>query len=551
MADEKPPVDLSHHISAYARRYSLSPLKGLQKYRDKDIIQFAGGLPSADYFPFTAISADVLPADAFPLAPARPTPGASTSSPLGWLWRLLGSTSAATAHIDIPRAPRAHDGGLNLATALQYGPATGLARTQAFLRAFTARVHAPRARGWTTLVHTGNTDGWGRVARVLLDAGDTLLVEEWTYPSALATARPIGVKVRGVAMDGEGMRADSLREVLEGWDVRRDGPRPRVIYTVPVGQNPSGAVRPPTSRPARLLSHHTHTHTQTMSLARKQAIYDVCVEFDLIIAEDDPYFFLQLGEYAPKAHRATEAEDPDGARFLASLVPSFLRVDTQGRVIRIETFSKTIAPGVRLGWFTCAPLFAERLERLGETSAQNPCGLGQALVVALLAEWTLPGYVRWLQGLRAQYRARRDFFVDCLAAEFDLAPLPDASPLAWAGQRALAAYRKGGSSGEKRRGPLLVFVPPSSGMFVWARLHFGAVPDRPGDDGALEGPERQFWAALADAGVLAAPGWFFAADGDGEHDGAGADREVGHLRLSFTPADVSALLACVWSGRWC
>lgn len=53
------------------------------------------------------------------------------------------------------------------------------------------------------------------------------------------------------------------------------------------------------------------------------------------------------------------------------------RVDTQGRVIRLDTFSKTIAPGVRLGWFTCNPMFAERLERQGEVSTQAPCGVGQ------------------------------------------------------------------------------------------------------------------------------------------------------------------------------
>ena len=60
----------------------------------------------------------------------------------------------------MPREPRPDDGGLNLATALQYAPATGLKRTQEFIREFMERVYAPAYDGWTTLIHTGNTDGF-------------------------------------------------------------------------------------------------------------------------------------------------------------------------------------------------------------------------------------------------------------------------------------------------------------------------------------------------------------------------------------------------------
>ena len=64
-------------------------------------------------------------------------------------------------------------------------------------------------------------------------------------------------------------------------------------------------------------------------------------EIDIIIAEDDPYYFLQAGEYVPKSKRkAAAADDDDVAGFVQSLVPTFLRVDTQGRVIRMDTFSK-------------------------------------------------------------------------------------------------------------------------------------------------------------------------------------------------------------------
>ncbi|KAI9464294.1 PLP-dependent transferase [Russula earlei] len=526
MSSEKKAVDHSHHLSDLARRHALSPLKGLQKYYGKDLIPFAGGLPSPEYFPFTSVSAQVPLADAFPLDPPRSATSPVSSSPFGWLWRLFGASKGDTTHVQIPREPRQGDGGLNLSKALQYGPVTGLQPTQAFVREFTQRIYAPAYDDWTTLAHAGNTDGWSRVAKLLLNPGDTLLVEEWTYPSALASARPIGARWKAVPMDGQGMRPDALREILAGWDVERDGPRPRVIYTVPVGQNPTGV---------------------TLGLERKKAIYDLCVQYDIIIAEDDPYYFLQVGEFVPKSLRKAERESAAGediARFIASLVPTYLRVDTQGRVIRLDTFSKTIAPGVRLGWFTCSPLFAERLERIGEVSTMSPCGLSQALVVALLSRWTFDGYVRWLRGLRTQYKLRRDFFVDCLMEEFDVVPTPaSAVPGAWvaAGDQmtiVFSAYRRGSMDKEKPR-PLLSFVPPSAGMFVWMELYFGDVPNQTDEDGSVVTPERQFFTRLADAGVLTAPGWFFLPETHKTDSlpSSAADHHIGHTRLSYTPSD--------------
>jgi len=229
---------------------------------------------------------------------------------------------------------------------------------------------------------------------------------------------------------------------------------------------------------------------------------------------------------------------------------------------------------MRLGWFTCSPLFAERLERIGETSTQSPCGLGQSLAVALLSQWTFDGYVRWLRGLRTQYRLRRDLFIDCLADEFDLFPTPaSAVPRAWAAiagdpalttttTTVLTAYaRRGGAAHEKKtHRPLLSFVPPAAGMFVWVELYFGDVPDETDEeDGSVITPERQFWLRLIDAGVLTVPGWYFfpethaagGAGGGGGGEGGvlaappagtSADGRIGHMRLSYTPSDVSAQL---------
>ena len=93
-------------------------------------------------------------------------------------------------------------------------------------------------------MQTGNTDGWSRCARVLCNPGDVIIAEEWTYPSSLASCQPYNIRPIPIAMDSEGMRADVLRSTLAEWDeTARGARRPHVIYTIPVGQNPSGAVR--------------------------------------------------------------------------------------------------------------------------------------------------------------------------------------------------------------------------------------------------------------------------------------------------------------------
>ena len=206
---------------------------------------------------------------------------------------------------------------------------------------------------------------------------------------------------------------------------------------------------------------------------------------------------------------------------------------------------------------------------------QNPCELGQAFYMALISQWTFDGYVRWLRGLRAQYRHRRDFFVDCLADEFDLISTPaPAVSSRWASATVVSdhtfmvlfAYAWGGSVHEKTMWhPLLSFMPPSSGMYVWLELYFGEVPDKMDDeDGSVKTPEHQFWERLADAGVLAVPGWYFLPEryalggstgtGDGDASapaspGVSVDGQIGHLRLSYTPEDVSASLLFVSPSR--
>lgn len=86
--------------------------------------------------------------------------------------------------------------------------------------------------------------------------------------------KPMGLKLLGLEMDEEGLLPDSLAHCLEHWDAQV-GRKPAVLYTIPCGQNPTGG---------------------TQSLGRREAIYSIAEKHNLIIIEDDPYFFIQLGD---------------------------------------------------------------------------------------------------------------------------------------------------------------------------------------------------------------------------------------------------------------
>ena len=118
-----------------------------------------------------------------------------------------------------------------------------------------------------------------------------------------------------------------------------------------------------------------HNPTGTvLTVERRKEIYALCCKYDIIIIEDDPYWHLQYpsaiveearshGSVPVRSSESFRRTKSSGYDFIDSLVPSFLSFDIEGRVIRLDTFSKTIAPGCRLGWITAQPAFIERLTR--------------------------------------------------------------------------------------------------------------------------------------------------------------------------------------------
>ncbi|GAA5883335.1 hypothetical protein JCM3774_005247 [Rhodotorula dairenensis] len=511
-ADRPESIDLSHHLSQLAKARISSPLKGLYKYFGQPgMLSLAGGLPPPEAFPYESISAQTLARNSFKT---------TEQGIAAWIWNWLsgGGSKKKTDEWTIPKWDD-DKSRVQLSTALQYGTAAGLAPLAQFIYDFTARVYRPATSDFKTVINAGSTDAWGKIVTSLCNPGDGVLAEEWTYPSALATAWPSGIKPVPLPMDGDGLTVDGMDQVLANWnpDEHEGMQRPRVLYTVPVCQNPTGG---------------------TVSLERKRAIYALAVKYDIIMVEDDPYYFLQSGEYhrSPQARSAALPNKTESdAEFLASLVPSYLHLDYQGRVIRIDTFSKTICPGSRLGWTTCNPVFAERLERANESSTQAASGMSQALVGSLLAEqWGYTGYLRWLKGLKAEYRNRRDTLVDNLL-DVGHASLDARST----GSNTFEVWTAGQEMEEKySRQKLLSFVAPVGGMFVWLRVHFSAHPrfhSTPTAELLMS-----LWEDLAEHHVLIVPGTIFSAASVGQdfedQDLAVTDDGDGFFRISFSSA---------------
>lgn len=316
--------------------------------------------------------------------------------------------------LDITKYSKTVDVKIDLATALQYGQASGNANLAAFMREHTEMIHHPPYANWDVLMTCGNTNAIDTCMRLLLNRGDSLLIEEYTFPSVLECARPQGIHPVAAKLDAEGIIATALDEQLSSWDTSIHK-KPRVLYTIPTGQNPTGG---------------------TLSAARRQELYKVAQKHDLIILEDEPYYFLQMQPYHPDA--VEEPLPKTATDFISSLVPSLLSMDTDGRVIRLDSLSKVIAPGVRCGWLTGSAQFMERALRSNEVTIQSPSGFSQIMLYSLFSSWGHAGYLNWLVHIRAEYTRRRN---GLLAAMETYLP---------------QEYCQ--------------WTPPTAGMFVWIKL---------------------------------------------------------------------------------
>lgn len=256
---------------------------------------------------------------------------------------------------------------------------------------WTQIIHNPPYADWQCCLNSGSTYGWDTVLRMLTERGDYILMEEYTFASAAETAWPLGLKGAPIKMDEQGLLPESMDEVLSNWDEAARGARkPFVLYTIATGQNPTGA---------------------TQSGDRRRAVYKVAQKHDVIIVEDEPYYFLQMQPYTG-ADGELPPPPANHEEFIQSLTPSYLSMDVDGRVLRLESFSKVVSPGSRVGWLVGCEQLVERFIRNCEVSSQNPSGISQIILYQLLDQhWGHTGYLDWLINVRIEYTKRRNSLV--------------------------------------------------------------------------------------------------------------------------------------------
>ena len=217
----------------------------------------------------------------------------------------------------------------------------------------------------TIMVTAGATHAVDAVCRTFLEPGDAVFLGVPTFMGTLYVFENYGVEVVGFEIDADGVDVEAIAEALHAR--REEGrPIPKLLYTIPNFQNPTGA---------------------TLSLDRRRRLLELAEEFDFVIVEDDAYGELRY-----------DGED----------VPPLAALDETGRVVHVGSFSKTIAPGVRTGYAIAHEEILDGME-LVDSGGTN------TFVRTVLGRYFAEGhYEANLEELRAAYGDRRDHMLGCL-----------------------------------------------------------------------------------------------------------------------------------------
>ena len=248
------------------------------------------------------------------------------------------------------------------------------------LRRFVAE-KAARWRGISAgpddvLITSGSGQAIDLVNQVLLEPGDTVILEEFTYGGYLTKLKRLGVNIVGAPLDEDGIRIDALGQILA--DLKKQGTTPKYICTTATIQNPTGSIMP---------------------LARRHQLLALARDYGVPIFEDECYSDLTWGGMA--APPALYSLDP-------------------GHVVHIGSFSKTLAPALRLGYVVCDWEFMSRMVAI-KTATDSGTGALEQMVVA---EYFSKHFQDHVDELAAELKAKLDVMVETVEREFGTAVEP-------------------------------------------------------------------------------------------------------------------------------
>ncbi|WP_123731905.1 PLP-dependent aminotransferase family protein [Rathayibacter sp. PhB152] len=278
------------------------------------------------------------------------------------------------------------------------------------------------------VVTTGSQHALELVSKLFLDPGDVVLSEGPSYVTAMVIFHSYQAEIEHVAMDEHGLIPEALREHIA--HVRAAGKRIKFLYTIPTFHNPAGV---------------------TLSWDRRVEILEICKSEGILVLEDNPYGLLYFEDVPPKAMRSLEE---DG-------------------VIYLGTFSKTLAPGFRIGWALAPHAIRERLILANEAAVLSPSSFSQLVISQYLAtaDWRAQ-----IDTFRGVYRERKEAMI-----------------------RGLETHLPG-----------LTWTNPNGGFYVWVTL-----PEELDSKAMLPRAVKEL--------VAYTPGTAFFGDGDGRQN----------IRLSF------------------
>lgn len=330
----------------------------------------------------------------------------------------LAATTAALLADDAPAA-------------LNYGPVYAGLTEQVLTR---LRAQGVEAEPENILVGYGSSQILALLPEVFLEKGDTVIIEGPSFMGAVRRFSMAGANLVTVPVDAEGMDVDALEATLR--DLAGRGVRPKFIYSIPTFHNPSGV---------------------TMPLARRQRLVALAAEYGVLVVEDDAY-----GEL----------------RFRGEDLPPLAALDQEGWVMRVCTYSKILAPGVRTGWAYARPEIIARMNMFKLEGGNGP------FITRVIARYAAEGRLdAHIARLREHYRQKCDVMLAAIAREL----------------------------------PAEVRVErPDGGFFVWCRLPAGM--------SATALAER-----AKDAGVAFLPGPSCFANGQGD--------DAIRLAFSYQPAE--------------
>lgn len=271
-------------------------------------------------------------------------------------------------------------------SALVYGVSEGYEPLRETVKKWLKRRENVGTDDDVVIITAGGTQVMDITTRILASEGDTVICEEPSFIGSLNCFRSHGCKLAGVPIDSDGMNMQALARVIH------ENPGAKFIYTIPNFQNPGGT---------------------TMSLEKRREMYRLALENDLVILEDNPYGNLRVA-----------GED----------VPPIKSFDTEGIVFYAGSFSKILAPGIRVA-YAVIPKKAAAAFTIGKQVSDVHTGvLNQMIVSRWFDEYDVD---RHIENIRKIYRRKLNLMCDCL---------------------------------DKYCGGFITYVRPEGGLFIWAKL---------------------------------------------------------------------------------